>query len=191
MSNEFVTRKGIKSLGGITFPLTGISATYTIVNTDYVIECTSGTFTVTLPTAVNVQGKQYVIKNVGTGTITVGTTLSQTIDGNNTISLSQNEVIEVVSNGSNWKIIGGVGSNIVSTDLRSGEVSVESFIGSPRIATVTLSPSLPNSNYSVTVTGGDARSWTIESKTASTFVINSNSNTALTNAVYWIVSTYS
>ena len=191
MSNEFVTRKGIKSLGGITFPLTGISATYTIVNTDYVIESTSGTFTVTLPTAVNVQGKQYVIKNVGTGTITVGTTLSQTIDGNNTISLSQNEVIEVVSNGSNWKIIGGVGSNIVSTDLRSGEVSVESFIGSPRIATVTLSPSLPNSNYSVTVTGGDARSWTIESKTASTFVINSNSNTALTNAVYWIVSTYS
>ena len=191
MSNEFITRKGIKSLGGVTFPLSGISETYTLLNTDYAVECVSGTFTVTLPAAVNIKGKQYVIKNIGSGTITIATTSSQTIDGNNTVSLSENEAIEVISDDSDWKIIGGVGSNIMTTDLRAGQVTAGSFTGTPRSAIITLSPALPNSNYSITVTGTDARSWTVENKTTSTFTINSNSNTALTDLVYWIVSTYS
>ena len=66
MANEFIVRKGIKSLGGITVPLTGVSDTYTIQTTDNTIECVSGTFTVTLPTAIGVKGKQYVIKKVKT-----------------------------------------------------------------------------------------------------------------------------
>ena len=191
MANEFIVRKGIKSLGGVTFPLTGVSNTYTIQTTDNTIECVSGTFTVTLPTALGVKGKQYVIKNVGSGTITVSTTSSQTIDGNNTISLTQNDSIVVISDDSDWKIIGGVGNAILGTEIKSGEVVNTSFTGNPKNAVVSFSPAFPNTNYSVVVTGGDARSWTIENKTTSSFVINSNSNTALDNSVYWIANTYS
>jgi hypothetical protein len=151
----------------------------------------SGTFTVTLPTAIGVKGKQYVIKNIGSGTITVSTTSSQTIDGNNTISLTQNDSIVVISDDSDWKIIGGVGNAILGTEIKSGEVVNTSFTGNPKNAVVSFSPAFPNTNYSVVVTGGDARSWTIENKTTSSFVINSNSNTALDNSVYWIANTYS
>lgn len=191
MASEFIVRKGLKSLGGITYPLTAVSDTYTIGVDDYFIECTTNTFTVTLPTAVGVNGKQYIIKNVGTGLITVGTTSSQTIDGTLTKTLSQNESIEVVSNNSNWKIVGGVGTNVVNTDLKSGVVSNTSFTGAPYNYVVNLSVSFPNTNYSVAVMGGDARSWTVESLTTSSFVINTNSNTALTSSVYWIANSNS
>jgi len=68
MANEFVTRRGIISLGGITFPYAAVAGTYTIGQDDYFIDCTSGTFNVTLPTAVGIAGKIYVVKNSGTVT---------------------------------------------------------------------------------------------------------------------------
>ena len=58
--------------------------------------------------------------------------------------------------------------------------------GDNYISTITLSPQFPNNNYAITVTGEDARSWTIQSKTNTTFVINSNSTTVLSGPVYWI-----
>jgi hypothetical protein len=80
------------------------TGTYTIVSTDEVI-LASGTFTVTLLTAVGRAGQQFTIKNTGSGTITVATTSSQTIDGSTTFSLTANDSITVVSDGSNWSII--------------------------------------------------------------------------------------
>jgi hypothetical protein len=78
---------------------------------DYVYICTS-TFTLTLPTAVG-NTNTYTIKNIGTGTITVGTTSSQTIDGEltwiiptNVSNILNGKVMVVVSNGTNWQIIG-------------------------------------------------------------------------------------
>ena len=106
MANEFVTRRGLISLGGITFPYTSTTGTYTIGGDDYMIDCISGTFTVTLPTAVGIAGKIYVVKNSGAGIITVDTTSSQTIDGILTRTLTTNGVLYVQSTGSNW-IIGG------------------------------------------------------------------------------------
>jgi hypothetical protein len=78
MANEFVTRRGLISLGGVTFPYVGKTSTYSISDDDYFVNC-SGTFTVTLPTAVSVAGKIYVIKNSGSGTVTIDTTSSQTM----------------------------------------------------------------------------------------------------------------
>ena len=63
MANEFIIRKGLISLGGVTFPLTEITSTYTVTSSDYFVDATSGTFTVSLPTAVGVSGKIYQIKN--------------------------------------------------------------------------------------------------------------------------------
>jgi hypothetical protein len=50
MTRDFVARDGIESLGSILFPYSAKTTTYTIGNEDYFIDCTSGTFTVTLPT---------------------------------------------------------------------------------------------------------------------------------------------
>jgi hypothetical protein len=102
MANEFVARRGITSLGGITLPYTGVSSTYTINTNNYFINCTSGTFTVTLPTAVGITGQTFIIKNSGAGTITVATTGGQSIDGTTTKTLTQYGSITVQSNGSNW-----------------------------------------------------------------------------------------
>jgi hypothetical protein len=86
-------------------PYTVISTTYAILTTDYQIECTSGTFTATLPTAVGVVGKVYSIKNTGAGTVTLATTSAQTIDGSLTQTLTQWDNLVVMSNGANWIII--------------------------------------------------------------------------------------
>lgn len=86
--------------------LTGYTAqtsTYAILASDYTINCTSGTFTVTLPTAVGRTGQIYVIKNSGAGVITIATTSAQTIDGSATQTISvQYNSYTVQSNGANW-----------------------------------------------------------------------------------------
>jgi hypothetical protein len=188
MANEFVIRNGLKSLGGITFPATGINATYTVGVNDYLIDITGNTITVTLPTAVGVNGKNYVIKNRGTGVVTVATTSSQTIDGANSKSLNNNDGIEIISDGSNWIIAAGTGTVTSSTTAKSGIVSNTTWTGSPLNYQVTFTSAFPSTNYSVTVTGGDARSWTVESVTVNGFIINSNSNTGLLYPTYWIAT---
>ena len=110
MANEFVLRKGLISLGGVTFPLTQITGTYTVLSTDYFVEATSGTFVVSLPTAAGISGQIYQIKNSGVGVITVDPNGGQTIDGNNTVVLSTKESLYIVSDGANWLIGGADGS---------------------------------------------------------------------------------
>ncbi|MBA3678577.1 hypothetical protein H0W80_00015 [Candidatus Saccharibacteria bacterium] len=80
-------------------------ANYTATANNYTIDCTTNTFTVTLPTAVGVTGQVYNIKNSGTGVITIATTSSQTIDGVTTAVLStQYASLVVQSTGANWII---------------------------------------------------------------------------------------
>jgi hypothetical protein len=89
-----------------TLPFTNQTSNYTVDNLDCVINCTSGTFTVTLPTAVGIEGQYYIIKNSGTGVITIDGNGSETIDGtvNRTLSV-QYESMTLVSNGVNWIIV--------------------------------------------------------------------------------------
>ena len=188
MANEFVVRKGIISLGGITFPVTGINENYNVGVNDYLIDITGNTITVTLPTAVGVNGKNYVIKNRGTGVVTVATTSSQTIDGSNSKSLNNNDGIEIISDGSNWIIAAGTGTVTSSTTAKSGIVSNTTWTGTPLNYQVSFTSAFPSSNYSVTITGGDARSWTVESVTVNGFIVNSNSNTGLLYSTYWIAT---
>lgn len=89
-----------------TLPYTAVNSTYGVITSDCVIECTSGTFTVTLPTAVGIEGQYFIIKNSGTGVITVDGYSSETIDGAaNKLLAVQNESITVVSNDTNWIIV--------------------------------------------------------------------------------------
>jgi hypothetical protein len=73
-------------------------------------------------------------------------------------------------------------------DVQAGSVLSTAFSGNPKTATVTMPSAMPSTSYSVAITGNsDLRSWTVESKTTTTFVINSNSDQSLSGSVDWIV----
>lgn len=86
-------------------PYVAKTATYTITAADYLIECTANTFTVTLPTAVGIVGREYEVKNSGTGTITVDAAGTETIDDQLTQVLVQYDAMKIMSNGTNWIIV--------------------------------------------------------------------------------------
>lgn len=91
-----------KTVSASIFAYTAQTTTYTAGSEDYVIHCTSGTFSVNLPTAVGIQGKVYIIKNSGSGLITIDPNGSQTIDGVTTYTMGGAESVQVISTGSNW-----------------------------------------------------------------------------------------
>ena len=59
------------------------------------------------------------------------------------------------------------------------------FSGSPLTKAVVFSTAFADADYSVSIIGSDARSWTVDSQTAAGFTINTNSSTALTGDVSW------
>lgn len=83
------------------------TALYTPTNDDRIIDCTSGTYTVTLPTAASQTGRTFIIRNSGTGVITIGRTGSETIAGAASQALAGYGFLEVVSNGTNWLVACG------------------------------------------------------------------------------------
>ena len=96
------------SISGIGFKQAYVLKTsaYTATDDDYVIDCTLGTYTVNLFTAVGNTGRILIIKNSGVGTITVDGNASETIDGAATYAISvQYGTIQIMSDGTNWKII--------------------------------------------------------------------------------------
>jgi hypothetical protein len=84
------------------------TANYTATASNYLIDCTANSFTVTLPTAVGISGRVYEIVNSGAGTITIATTSSQTFANvtatPTTLSLitAAGKSVRVMSNGANW-----------------------------------------------------------------------------------------
>ncbi|MGF7229539.1 MAG: beta strand repeat-containing protein [Candidatus Saccharibacteria bacterium] len=96
--------------GSITYNRTTVSdVAYTVLATDYIIAYTTLTAarTVTLPTAIGVVGRLYIIKDeagtAGTNNITLATTASQTIDGSASKVINNNYgTAKVYSNGTNW-----------------------------------------------------------------------------------------
>ena len=105
VASNYMPLAGGKFTGAVNFPYRAITALTTLDNTDYTIDCTANSFTVTLPTAVGITGRIYNIKNSGTGTIVVNTTSSQTIDGALTQTLSRYDAITVQSTNAGWIII--------------------------------------------------------------------------------------
>lgn len=81
------------------------SAAYTASVSDRIILC-SGTWSLTLPSAESAAGVTYVVKNTGTGTITIDGSGSETIDGATTKALStQWSTARIISNGTAWFVI--------------------------------------------------------------------------------------
>jgi len=82
----------------------------------------------------------------------------------------------------------GVGNFTWAAALKqkAGIVAAGSFSLNPKKYTVTFTTAYADANYAISIMGGDARTWTVESVTASGFTINSNANTVLTASVRWI-----
>lgn len=103
------THSTLQTSGSFATGYVAKTANYTATATDETIECTSGTFQVTLPTAVGITGRQYTIVNSGAGTITIGTTSSQTFVNftatPTTLTMATLGTRVVKSNGTNWMLI--------------------------------------------------------------------------------------
>ena len=103
-SNVFVTFDDITTLGSSS--LRNINSTDTFSTPNETLNCTSGTFTVNLPTAVGIQGVVYTLVNSGTGIITLDANGTETINGSETIEIKRQYLSRTVqSDGSNWIII--------------------------------------------------------------------------------------
>jgi hypothetical protein len=79
------------------------SATAITTTDDIIIANGEGSYNITLPTAVG-SNKQYTIKSLASGTVTVNTLSSQTIDSESTYSLGNKNCVTVISTGSQWII---------------------------------------------------------------------------------------
>lgn len=90
------------------YNVTGVqTSAYNAVIWDFVLcDPSGGGFTVTLPTAVGVNGKSIRVKNKtsSVNTITLATTSSQTIDGSSNLPIIERgfALLEFVSDNSNW-----------------------------------------------------------------------------------------
>lgn len=83
-----------------------ITGNTTLTGTNAAVICNSVlSITVTLPVASANAGKQYVIKNKNSGTVTVNAASSGLIDGQNTTFIVQYSSINLLSDGVTWNII--------------------------------------------------------------------------------------
>lgn len=96
--------------GGGASGLTPVSATISTATTAsntagvYYVYFVAAVTTLTLPTAVS-SANLYTVKNTSTGTVTVATTSSQTIDGSTTITLVPYQSVDILSDNTNWQLI--------------------------------------------------------------------------------------
>ena len=148
MANEFVIRRGLVSLGGVRTPLTTVNdANYSIsAATDYYVEVTASSAqrTATLPTPA--EGQTFVIKNKYTSTekVVVATVGSETLDGQNTVTLSPGEVLQVTTDGSNWIILNETGNNLGAGCYDTDIEAVGSTYVAPSSGSITIDDVVPN-----------------------------------------------
>ena len=92
--------------GGGPSPNIEKAVNYTITLADHTVIATVDGLTFTLPTAVGLEGKEYILKLDVLGTLTIATDGSETIDdGATAVLTTQYESITVISNGTNWDIV--------------------------------------------------------------------------------------
>jgi len=107
------------------------TTTYTALTTDDVIlaNASGGAFTITLPAASGNSGKLYRIKKIDSSTngVTIDGNSSETIDGSTTVVLyNQNDVIEIVCDGSNWVITENGQQNVFEQKFLTSDISSSS-----------------------------------------------------------------
>lgn len=128
--------------GGLALAGAGItsSTTLTTANTVVFVNDATGDVTVSLPTAVGIDGQMFVIKKTGgANTTTIDPDGSETIDGFTTVTVGSGQAVVLESNGTEWKVVAGVGWTYPQTALvYSGTtVTLTSLGGDTQINTLT------------------------------------------------------
>jgi len=90
---------------GFNFEYVSKTANYSMDGSEYTVDCTDNTFTVTTPDAATNTGKVFNIKNSGFGIISVTAFGAQDIDGQTTIILTNGESLNIQSTGVNFIIL--------------------------------------------------------------------------------------
>jgi hypothetical protein len=149
---------------------------------EYLGTWNASTNTPTLTSSVGQRGGYYIVSVAG----------STDLNG----ETSWNPGDWAIFNGTSWEkldntdavlsVSGQTGAVVLN--IKAGSSLNTAFSGTPRKATVTLAEAMPSTDYSVSILSSlDGRFWTVEDKTTTSFVINSNSNQALTGAVDWAI----
>lgn len=112
--------------GSMSQSVTTVTSNATLDETESVIICNNGStpITITLPTAVGIDGRIYTIKRDDSSTknVTIATTSSQMIDGMATLLLTNSkEAVTLISNGADWKKLSSNDSNNVQYPM--GEIN--------------------------------------------------------------------
>jgi len=92
------------------YKYTAVSIDTTLDATQYMInvDATGGAKVITLPTAIGIVGRVYIIRRVNSGgnAVTVDGDGSETINGSTTHALTaQNQTVSIMSDGTNWMIV--------------------------------------------------------------------------------------
>jgi hypothetical protein len=129
------TFSGTNTIGAATFNSTmrtlltiQTTATLTLGTHHKVLaDATAQAITLTLPTALGVNGREYIVEKIdaGANTVTVNTTAGQTIDGVSTkVIVSQNEAYTFVSDGTNWTVMSASHMHPVAATLLTGTIAI-------------------------------------------------------------------
>ena len=103
--NAGLTTGALTTVACQTHKYLGINAATVLDATHYCVNATANTFDVTLPTAVSVAGRTYVIKNSGTGVVTLKANGAETIDAVASWTINQYTSLTVMSDGAGWILI--------------------------------------------------------------------------------------
>ena len=133
------TISAIQKLGALGNAVLAKGAAYTVVATDRgkLIDCTTGTWTLTLTAAATLGSFAFAVRNSGSGTITIDPNLSETIDGASTIALAAGESCVVVCDGTKFYSVGKTSTPITP--------AVKQVV-SATIAAATGTTSIPDDN---------------------------------------------
>jgi uncharacterized coiled-coil protein SlyX len=208
-TGDFNTAMGYNSLAGLTDGNHNVAIGPYAGTTlpDEVTDNTTSDFSIFIGYA------SYPSQSNGQNEIVIGSQTSG--NGSNTVTLGNTSITRTILRGavsasggitaslqSGYALVGGPNNTSIAVATSSfagsggglatkaGSVANSSFTGNPRKATVTFSTAFANTNYAISVTGEDARSWTIETKLAGSFIINTNSNAALAGTTYWQAIAY-
>lgn len=100
---------GLQVDNSVAFAARTITQNHTVTAGDHTIfvNATSTNITVTLPSAANIVGRQYIIKRVDTAgtSVTIATDGSETIDGASSMVLGGHRSVVIQSDNNNWWIM--------------------------------------------------------------------------------------
>jgi hypothetical protein len=131
----------------------------------------------------------------GSGRITNGLTVTGSFNltgSSNSVGSGHVLTYDTASGLVTYATASNIGGGNITPKMKSGRLFNTDFGAgsSPRTASVSFLTPFPTNNYSVTITGEDARIWTIQSKTSGSFIVNSNSDVSISGNTFWIAIAY-